>query len=371
MATNEQALEKALREAADWKARALAAQGAAETMREKAQALKDGATQALQGTRDLHASLQRARAEIFALQSEQKEQARRASELEEALASSQKERIAVQNSLTSVQQQLNLYVAALDESRQGKDLEGIRLVLRTVLENPTAEEALEEELIRVREETNELRLSIERSQAEAQEQKHQLRLAFERSQSEIQEEMHGLRMAFQRSQSELAAMESELRVREEMLDDKEREYFALYGELDLTRSLLGEMRRGTEGSERLQKQYQRAVDMLRDKEAAVSTLESEIRGLLEEGQQAAQGHQQEVDSYREQLESCRQENKSLAAEIRELRERFESGKGEPDGSAGSDELQMLREWVLTLEDQISDLEIVNSDLYQRLAELEQ
>lgn len=367
MATNEQALEKALREAADWKARALAAQGAAESMREKAQALKDGATQALQGSRDLQASLQRARGEISALQSEQKEQTRRNSELEEALASSQKERLEVQNSLASVQQQLNLYVAALDESRQGKDLEGIRLALRTVLENPTAEEALEEELVRAREETNELRLSNERSLAKVQEEKHELRLAFERSQSEVQEEMHGLRMAFERSQSELAAMETELRAREEMLEDKEREYFALYGELDLTKSLLGEMRRGTEGSERLQKQYQRAVDMLRDKEAAVSTLESEIRGLLEESQQATVAHQQEVQSYREQLESCRQENQSLAAETLELRQRLESGEG---GAAVAEEMLMLKEWILALEDQISDLEIVNSDLYQRLSELE-
>ena len=57
MAINEQSLEKALREAADWKARALAAQAAAESMRQKAQALKDGAQQALRGSKDLQAAL--------------------------------------------------------------------------------------------------------------------------------------------------------------------------------------------------------------------------------------------------------------------------------------------------------------------------
>ena len=317
MAINEQSLEKALREAADWKARAVAAQAAAESMRQKAQALKDGAQQALRGSKDLQAALHRARAEILALQTQQKELSQTKGEVEEALLASQKERESAQSTLSSVQQQLALYVAALEESRQGSDLEGIRSALRAVLENPSVEEQLREQLWQARAEN------------------------------------HGLKLAFERCQTDLLTLENELRSKDETLEDKEREYFALYGELDLTKSLIQEMRRGEENSERLQQQHQSSLEVLAEKEAAMATLQSEMASLLAASQQLTESHREKVEN--------------LLAENLELQGRLQTDEKSRDHT---DELESLKATIVLLEDQISDLEIVNSDLYQKLTDLE-
>lgn len=309
----------------------MAAQAAAETLKQRAQALKDSASQALQSHKDLTASLQRARAEVQTLQAEQKELTRKNIELEASLAASQREHALTQGTLSTVQQQLTLYMMALEETRRGADLEQLQSMLTSVMANPGAEEALREELKRAGEEV------------------HSLRLAFERAGGE----MNGLRLAFERSQAEIASLQVELRARDEMLSDKEREYLAIYGELDLTKSLVQEMRRGAESSERLLAQHQRSQDLLREKEAAVTTLESEVRCLLREEEERAAAYQRDVDA--------------LQAEKRDLERRLEMAA---DTSPSSQELENLKETIVLLEDQISDLEIVNSELYQRLAELE-
>lgn len=317
VAINEQPLEKALREAAEWKARALAAQGAAEAMRVKAQALKDSAQQALQGTRDLQASLQRARGEILALQAQLKELNSQNSLLAQELAVSTGESEKARASLSSVQQQLALYMAALEETRQGSDLEAIRSVLAAVLANPTVED--------------ELRAQLE----------------------QVRAENHGLTLAFERSQSELANLESELRARDETLEDKEREYFALYGELDLTKSILQEMRQAAGTTERLQTDLKRALERLRKKELALAALEAEKAQWLEQSQAANEALSRQIEG--------------LESENLELRGRLE---GQAEAESQADLVQSLQAMVVQLEDQISDLEIVNSDLYQRLSLLE-
>lgn len=331
-------------------------------MRQRAQALKDGASQALQAHRDLSASLQRARAEIQTLQGEQKELLQSKGELEAALAASQKELLSTRGSMSSVQQQLTLYTMALEETRRGSDLEQIRSVLRSVLENPAAEQALREEARQARDELKLAREEAQRACEEAELAREQsrrdqeeARRANEEARSareeagRAQEETRGLRLAFERSQTEIATLQNELRAREDMLDDKEREYLAIYGELDLTKSLVQEMRLGAESSERLLRQHQQTQELLRQKESTVRTLELELRSLLDDDERKTA-----------ELEALRQEKLGLE-------QRLQAG---PNLTGASDEIESLRENVMLLEDQISDLEIVNSELYQRLAELE-
>lgn len=329
---NSDQLRAALQQAAEWKAKAIATQRAAETLKAKAQALKDRAQQALDSNKEMSGSLQRARSEVQRLQAHSKELTAERDQARESLAAAQQEKQSLQSTLSTVEQQLALYVRAFEESKNGSDYEQIQNAIRSVLGNPSAEDALQEQLVQAREELR-----------------------------QADEEKLSLQKEIDWYKDQASHLMEELSAKDELLEDKEREYFSLYGELDLTKSLIKEMGQASEGHESILRnqrlEHQKALDLLHEKERELLDKESELEAAEADARRL-------VDEFHQEAESLREEIGILSNEKLELELQVEQG------AEAVKELERMKWIVKLLEDQRSDLEIVNADLVQRISKLE-
>lgn len=329
---NSDQLQAALQQAAEWKAKAIATQRAAETLKAKAQALKDRAQQALDSNKELSGSLQRARSEVLRQQTHSKELAAERDEARELLAAAQQERLSMQSRLSTVEQQLALYVRAFEESKNGSDYEQIQKAIRSVMGNPSAEDALQQQLDQAR---------------EALRQAHEEKLS-------LQKEVDWYK-------DQASHLMEELSAKDQLLEDKEREYFSLYGELDLTKSLIREMGQASEGHESMLRnqrlEHQKVLDLLHEKERELLDKESELEAAEADARRL-------VEEFHQEAESLREEIGILTTEKLELEQQVEQG------AEAIQELERMKWIVKLLEDQRSDLEIVNADLMKKIARLE-
>lgn len=334
-ANSEEALRAARREAEEWKAKAIATQKAAESLKEKARLLRDKAHQTVEQNRELSNSLSQFRSRSAEHLAQIQQLTEEKSLLELALAASDQEKRAALGSLVLVEQQLALYMRALEETRQGGDLEQIRSAVRVALENPTAETALRDEVRRT-----------------------------EQRVVDAEVENRNLRQEIERLNLDISYLEQEITARDSLLRERELEAVAHYGELDLTKSLIQEMRRTVEGQDRqliaLRADLEQARRRLGEQERALMEKQSEIEVLEADSQSL-------VESFHQEAESLRAEIEFLTSEKLELEQRLD-----PPGpySYKDAEIERLQRMIGLLEDQRSDLEIVNAELYQRIAELE-
>lgn len=299
-------LETALREAQEWRAKALHTQAAAETLQKKAHLLKSRAEQALEKNKELTLALRKTQA--VAKESHQKaiRQSQEIQELRNSTDQAHSERESALIRLSGLEQQLSLYQTALDEHREGKDLEQILRAIETTYNNPKMEEHLLKQLGQCQ-----VELAAAVSQRDAlREDMWANRAVLENKADQLYEEKKELEASVQDLYHTLEKVISDNAFRERELDGRLRDTLL---ELKVTKRAL------------------------REKEKALEVIEGDSQVLIEE--------------LHAEAEDLRSEIGILNAEKLELED-------------------LMSSQISQLEDERSDLEIVNADLFQKIAELE-
>lgn len=307
-------LEDALQYAGEWKAKAFQAQKAAATLKQTAEALKGRAQSAIEGQKELDLSLRKARQ----VAREQHQWAKRLEaerdQVRRNLEQSNQQRVTALNQLSAVEQQLNLYQTALAEVRDGQELQDIVMAIRKAGgDDPEIEDRLNAELQQVQDELAQARLELQESQLALQSQ------AAERQ--TLQDQISGL----EQSLFEVENRNQELQASHELVQSQQKVKSASK-ELELQRLL-----------EDAEEQLRIKSKELRHVEGQLALVESDSQILIEE-------------LYSE-LETAREELGQLSEEKLEQEQRMQA------------QIEQLEVSKL-------DLEIVNGELYQRIAELE-
>ena len=319
---NDPQLEAALREAAEWKARALATQNAAETLKEKAQYLKQKAQQAFDQNKELALALRKATKAAQEYQSRAQRYAQELQPLREKAESAEERRDSAVNRLSSVEQQLGLYQAALSELRGGNSLQDVQKVIREALTTPQADAELEA-----------LREELEQSRAELE--------AAHSEKDDIREDMWANRMVLENKVKKLEERNREL---ETSIDELYRSFEGMLSDRALN-----------------ERELDRQVDdlqmQLSTKTRALERKNDEVRELCEANL-----------ALKEQIAVMEEDNQRLVeelyAETEELRQALSSLTAEKLESE-----ETLRTQVSLLEDERADLEIVNAELVAKIYKL--
>jgi chromosome segregation ATPase len=295
-----------LREAAQWKAKALQAQQAAQELKKKAHLLKEKAVSAVESYKELTFSFRKAKNTAQSYRQEADELARQARRVEDELQRELQEKKTISSRSAALEQQLTLFRTAIEETRRGSDLQSIQESIRSALTNPEAEEFLR------------LRLKVKEEEIES-----------------LRSEKEGLRDDLRASR---AVFESKLR----KLQQENKSLRAEVVELKESNAKADSDHAYTE---------QRLIQQLRDSQFQL-------------GQRTLALARQE-----QELEIHRSDNQSLVEELYREAELLRSEVGLLNSEKLEIE-QRLEEKVTLLEDERSDLEIVNVELAQRIAELE-
>lgn len=309
-------LEVALRQAGEWKAKAFKTQKAAEHLKQTAEALRDRAQTAVESNRELSVALRMAR--LAAAENEEK--AKELDEVKNRLEQSERRREAALGQLSAVEQQLALYQLAVKELRDGADTEQIVTAIRRSGEDPEVEQRLADELEQCRHELQACRDELAESRAEQSKA--------EKRAADVKEDMKANRVILE---TKIAKLE------QQNLDHRERtEKQSQFVEQLISDRAFKERRIEAELREtRLRLKVK--LKALQDAQDRLATIEGDTQTLIEE-------------LYTES-ENMRTELGILAAEKLEREQELEAQ-------------------ITLLEDERSDLEIVNADLYQKIAALE-
>lgn len=379
-------LQAAVREAREWKAKALAFQKAAEQLKEKAQTLKERAQLALDGNKDLTVSMRQLRKRAQDLQGLAQRLATDKDALAKRLDESESEKVSLRNNLSAVEQQLALYQRAIEELNQGSQREDILYALRAAMTEPGLEEELREKL-RFAEEEKEV-LAGEKTSIESEKETVEIELDRTRATLESQEELvrrqgqeldqRTLELEEKCLELEKAKLElsdtveklDQLRLEHEQLNDAnlslqtaaeeleeaQKELDDRSQELESTCQQLEEAEQAQESS---RQELEKALQELQEKKQELETHESDTQSLVEE-------------LYRE-AETLRAEIEFLATEKLELEQALDIERSKAPAAPSEDLAAKVKEMELQitrLEDERSDLEIVNIDLLQQLSETE-
>jgi len=291
-----------LRDAAQWKAKALHARQAAELLKQKAEALKEKALATVEQNKELNLSFRKARHAAQEYQRKAEQAVSRVRELE----ASQEQQKSAGSQLSALEQQLTLYRTALKEARKGSELQKIVETIRTALTEPGVEEAL--------------------------------RLKLQTKESELQAAL-----------SERESFRDDLWANRTVLENKIEKLEAE------NQALKEQVEKLTEAQERSTSDQayteQKLIKQLRDVQFQLGQKTLALARQEEEFFLYKTDTQSLVEDLHNETESLRSEIGMLSAEKLELEENLEAK-------------------ITLLEDERSDLEIVNAELQQRIAELE-
>ena len=319
---NDPKLEAALREAAEWKARALATQNAAESLKEKAHYLKQKAQQAFEQNKELTLALRKATRAAQEYQSRAQRYAEEMKPLAKAAAHAQEQREAAGHRLSAVEQQLELYQAALSELRGGSRLQDVQKIIREALATPQADAELEA----LRQELEQCRAALEAAESEK---------------DDIREDMWANRMVLENKIKKLEERNREL---EDSIDELYRSFEGMISDRALNER---ELDRRVED---LQLQLSSKTRALERKKDEVRELAESNRVLTERMATVEEDNQHLVEELYTEAETLREEIAILNAEKLEMED-------------------TLRKQISMLEDERSDLEIVNADLVAKIYKL--
>lgn len=317
-ASHEHTLESALSEAANWKARALAAQQSMEALKSRALALKNSAQLAVDSNKSLKASLRQGDKQVEELQARvqhlsednqriQKEFSQRSSQLQQQLKLLQDTRV---KEMTLAKEKLEMLVERLRTS------ENLRRELKLQLESANQRtETLEKQGAQLRQQVSSLNSELAAGHETNKYLVTKLQADLEKSELERARQREALKLARDAAQGTTQEVIDRITELEQALSSSQRANSSLAERLAAMQPL------ETKVSGLESELFQASKENLLLKEA-VETARAELEKAKAEPAQAGEAGQDRIESARslnEQLSEQQDQNRELAAQLEEVR----------------------------------------------------